>query len=351
MFKDLQVGFSKFGSFLKEFSIKEYFQSVKSLLNSQLEELNILKQKIKDLKTTNIKLGLKHYDSGAVDDSIFRFKIVRRIWPDTHVANYFIGRSYVEKFQYEKASPYIDEYLKSGHKDFLEEAKYCYDIIHNRINLIKTIPSSLVKRYYTLIIEMMDTLIQISSPCPQELLVSRLSTELTKIGKPYGNKVLDIGCGTGFVADKIRKKKLASSIEGIDFTREMIEKCASRKFEEFALFDKLSETSFADFSAKASESYDIIVISEFFNTNTELVDVMNFSKNHLNKNGIIALVIKTAQTISPFEFNRELEEFFFSLEFIQKTFGELRFNILSQDPVKFSDSSSGVVMLLSKIAM
>lgn len=350
MFKDLQIGFNKVSAFMKGFSMKETAQSAKDLINSQIEEIGIIRQKIKDLKTTNIQLGIKHFDLGFIDDSIFRFKLVKRIWPDAVVANYYLGRSYVEKFQYENAAPYIDEYLKSGHKEFLEEAKYCYDIVHNRVNLIKSIPESLVKRYYTLIIEMMDTLIQIPNPCPQELLVSRMSAELTKIGKPYGNTVLDIGCGTGFLAEKIRQKKIASSIDGIDFNREMIQKCAGKKYEEFSLFDKLSEISFHEFSIKSADSFDIIIASEFLNTNAEIGNLLNFSKNHLNKNGLIGLVIKTAETIAPFEFNRELEEFFFSVEFLNQTFAEFRLNVISQDKVTFSDSSSGLVIVLSKIS-
>lgn len=350
MLKDLQIGISKFSAFMRGFSIKETTQSAKDLINAQIEEIAIIRQKIKDLKSTNIKLGIKHFDLGFIDDSIFRFKIVKKIWPDAVIANYYLGRSYVEKYQYEKASPYIDEYLKSGHQDFIEEAKYCYDVIHNRVNLIKSIPESLVKRYYTLIIEMMDALIQIPNPCPQELLVSRLNSELTKIGKPYGNSFLDIGCGTGFVAEKIRQKKMASSIEGLDFNRDMIDKSASKKFEDFALYDKLSEISFHDFSIKSSDSYDVIIASEFLNTNSEIGNLLNFSKNHLNKNGIIGLVIKTAETIAPFEFNRELEEFFFSLEFLNQTFAEFRLNVLTQDKVTFSDSSNGAVVLLSKIS-
>lgn len=350
MFKDLQTGFGKFSAFMKGLSFKDITQSAKDLISSQIEEIAIIRRKIKDLKNTNIQLGIKHFDLGFLDDCIFRFKIVKRIWPEAAVANYYLGRSYVEKFQYEKASPYIDEYLKSGHQEFLEEAKYCYDIVHNRINLIKSIPEGLVKRYYTLIIEMIDTLIQIPNPCPQELLVSRLSAELTKLGKPYGNVVLDIGCGTGFVAEKIRQKKIASTIEGLDFNREMIEKAASKKFEEFALYDKLSEISFHDFSIKSSQSYDIIIASEFLNTNSEIGALIKYCKNHLNKNGVIGLVIKTAETIAPFEFNRELEEFFFNVEFLNQTFTEFRFKVLVQEKVMFADSSSGLVILLSKIS-
>lgn len=350
MLKDLQAGLIKVNSFLRGISIKEISQNAKNLAKAQIEEVSVIRQKLRDLKNTNVNLGIKHYDHGFLDDCIFRFKLVKRIWPDVAVANYYIGRSYVEKFQYEKASSYIDDYLKSGHSEFIEEAKYCYDIIHNRINLIKNIPDRLVKRYFSLIVEMMDTLIQIPNPCPQDLLVNRISSELTKIGKPYGSKILDIGCGTGFVAEKIRHKKIASSIEGIDFSRDMIDIAAAKKHEGFAIYDKLAEISFAEYSAKSEKDYDVIIASEFLNTNSDLPSLLTFAKNHLTKNGLIGLIIKTAPIIAPVEFNRELEEFFFNSDHLSQTFAEFRLNVLSHDKVTFADSSFGIVFVLSKIA-
>lgn len=51
-------------------------------------EFSIIREKCKSLRETNYKLGLKHLENGHLRDAIFRFRFIKKFWPDMLDAHY-----------------------------------------------------------------------------------------------------------------------------------------------------------------------------------------------------------------------------------------------------------------------
>lgn len=312
-------------------------------------ESNIYIAKLKNLKETNYELGVFHYNNGAVHDTIFRFKVVLWIWPNTVKANYFIGRSYIELSKLKKASTYIQKYLESGDEQYREEAKFCYDIINNRPTFIKSIPNTLIAKRFDILAKIYDRIY--STPKihnAREQLMNSISRLLTEIGRPFGNDVLDIGCGTGALAKLIKSNKSAKNIEGIDISKNMIDQASKQTFEGAALYNKLENIDLATFIKQVKTRYDIILAFRVLNYYSDIESFLTFCKENLNSSGIIGIVVNHALTINQFDFNPELEEFLFNLDFLKTQFSKAGLIIKNEIEVNLSDKEKTMCFVLLK---
>lgn len=52
------------------------------------DEFFSIKEKCQDLRQTNFDLGMKHLDDGALPEAIFRFRLIKKFWPDYFDAYY-----------------------------------------------------------------------------------------------------------------------------------------------------------------------------------------------------------------------------------------------------------------------
>lgn len=72
---------TKMASSLKKKSqeLSEFFSSTAQQVQN---EFFIIKEKCSDLANTNYKLGLKHLENGNLSEAIFRFRFVKKFWPN-----------------------------------------------------------------------------------------------------------------------------------------------------------------------------------------------------------------------------------------------------------------------------
>lgn len=68
-------------------------------------EFDEIKSKYDNLLETNYDLGLKHLENGKIPEAIFRFRFIKRIWPDSYRSYYYLAYALT---------------LKGGKKSFLE---------------------------------------------------------------------------------------------------------------------------------------------------------------------------------------------------------------------------------------
>jgi len=322
---------------------------LQSLATAIKAEFNIYTTKLKNLKETNYELGVFHYNNGSVHDTIFRFKLVLLIWPDIVKANYFIGRSYVELSKLKKAASYIQKYLESGDQQYREEAKFCYDIINNRPTFIKSIPNSLIARHYDILAKNYDSIY--SNPKihnAREQLMNAISRLLTEVGRPFGNDVLDVGCGTGALAKLIKSNKSAKNIEGIDISKNMINEASKQTFEGTALYNKLENIDLSSFTTQVKARYDIILAFRVLNYYPDIENFLTFCKGSLNSLGIIGIAVNYTPTVNQFDFNPELEEFAFNLDFLKAEFSKAGLIIKNEIEVNLSDKEKTICFVLLK---
>ena len=86
-----------------------FFSKISDLF---LAEYDSIKEKSKDLSTTNYELGMKHLENGNIKEAIFRFKITKKFWPENYQAHYQLISCLLLNRNFEEAKKAIDELLE-----------------------------------------------------------------------------------------------------------------------------------------------------------------------------------------------------------------------------------------------
>ena len=76
------------------------------------DELSIIKEKCKDLRQTNYELGLMHLEKDNLSEAIFRFRLIKRFWPNFFEAHYQLAYCLALKEKYPAAKKVLKLLLK-----------------------------------------------------------------------------------------------------------------------------------------------------------------------------------------------------------------------------------------------
>ncbi len=348
--KSWRIAYNKAAERLAEnFRGKSIREVISSFFGNLKNEILSIRYKIKDLRKTNYDLGMYHYNTGNLPDALFRFKLLKRFYKDADELDYFIGRCYIERNMAEKARPYIDAYLKSTDTRFREEAKYCYDLSYGRLKNIKKIPISIVERTFDILAPKYNSIFLSKPNPPQDEIYKAISAYMNEIGSPYGNRVLDLGCGTGYIVALLKRHKLAGSAHGVDISSQMLAICRDLKIDDIPCYDTLNRDGLDTLFAKGDASqFDIIIASKvlsYFNDTKKLFDNC---KNILKSKGALALTFKTSNDEEPMQFDAFFEEFQFNYKYIAKQAEESGLLLKNSADVRFPDGDQGKIMLLIK---
>ncbi len=74
----------------KAFGLIDFFQSK---IQETKEEFGDVKSKVSNLLETNYNLGLKHLEKGNISDAVFRFRFIKKFWPECFDAYYQLAYS------------------------------------------------------------------------------------------------------------------------------------------------------------------------------------------------------------------------------------------------------------------
>lgn len=337
-------------------SFKEEFsgRSLKQVISDYIQDIKVqfsgLSGKLHDLRGTNYKLGMEHYERGNFPDAIFRFKMLKRFYPDMKEADYFIARSYFENGNENSAKQFISEYLKSQDQKYRVEAEYTYDVLENRVQNIQVIPTQLAKHTFDVLSYDYDAIYLSSDETPQNTMFSMINSYCVESGSPFGHISLDIGCGTGYIGRMLKSAKIASVINGLDISPRMIEICNSLKNEGLKVYDQCYEQDFDSFilSYNQSTKFSIITISNFLLYYSKLDTCLNYLKPLLSDKGLIAITYKTSLVEGNVSFDPYMEEFRYNDEYVAKVIGDAGLQIQKKTEVTFVDGDKGFCMLLIK---
>lgn len=98
--------------------IDQLVAGVGSLFSRVQDELMLVKEKSKNLRETNLKLGLMHLEKGNLSDAIFRFRFIKKFWPDLYDAYYQLAYCLVLKKRYVEAKQILSElFMKNPNYD------------------------------------------------------------------------------------------------------------------------------------------------------------------------------------------------------------------------------------------
>lgn len=91
------------------------------------DEIIAVKEKSKNLRETNYNLGLKHLENGRLTDAIFRFRLIKKFWPDLFDAYYQLAYCLVLDDKLDEAKNVLEELL-SKNPDYDQKA---YDLLES----------------------------------------------------------------------------------------------------------------------------------------------------------------------------------------------------------------------------
>lgn len=77
------------------------------------DEYHLIRSKMKNLRETNYKLGLQHMKDGHLIDATFRFRMIRKFWPDLLDAHYQLAYCLLLKKKPEKAKEVLQNLVKN----------------------------------------------------------------------------------------------------------------------------------------------------------------------------------------------------------------------------------------------
>lgn len=73
------------------------------------KELELIKTKSQNLLESNYQLGLRHIEKGNLGDAIFRFRFIKKFWPNHYDTYIQLANCYIIKKRYNKALLVLDE--------------------------------------------------------------------------------------------------------------------------------------------------------------------------------------------------------------------------------------------------
>ena len=77
-------------------------------------EKSLIKEKMKDLHSTNFELGLKHLENGRLKDASIRFFLMRKFWPDDPDAYFQHAYCLILRNKNEAAKKVLEELLRKN---------------------------------------------------------------------------------------------------------------------------------------------------------------------------------------------------------------------------------------------
>ncbi len=308
------------------------------------------KAAFKDLRKTNYDLGLTHYYKGNYYDARLRFKILKWFKADTPEINYFIGRTYFEQGNFKKAKEYLNLYKASNDQRLRSETDYTLNIIDGKFEDITSIPPSLISHTFDLLSPFYNEYISSNKESSTFKLYSNVNRLITEKGKPFGNNILDLGCGTGTIGKLCRQNKIASYITGVDLSQLMVEQCKEVKFEDFSVYNEIHKTNALEYTSNSQkdQKFDIIFASDLPLYCSNFTDIIKNTANTTVDKGILAFSCKTHLDSQDIIFNPAKEEFTYNLDYITKACTE-NWQIIHQESTSFVDGDEGIIIILQKV--
>lgn len=137
--------------------------------------------------------------------------------------------------------------------------------------------------------------------------------------------ILDIGCGTGLVGERIRS--LAGTLTGVDLSSRMLEQAKARR-----IYDRLVCADLVDFLAVESRTFDLVVAGDVFIYIGDLSSVMREVRRVLRAKGLLAFTVETKQEDAVDFVLRPRLRYAQSLGYLRRLAEHNRFTILDAKP-------------------
>jgi len=333
-----------YSQLIADMRLKESFYAIKNFdWNGYYLEM---KDKLQNLSRTNYELALYHLATNHLSDAKLRFRIARYLDKDNKYTDtdYYIGLCYYQEFKYEQAKKHLQLHLSQDNPSYAEESDFCLKVADNRLSEITHVPAALIS-YKA------DQAAGLHIPAPtsiQQGLLRQVNSYLQLNSKPFGNNILDLGCGTGTIGFLARQLKLASFISGVDISQSMLKIAQGGKVDGVDAYNAVINANIADYITTTNHhDFDVIFADDSLGSLSQIEETLLSLGKLISAKGVIAISIRTTDQEKPL-FNPFAQQFMFNQEHLAKTAAQAKLQIFFQEKVSFPNGDAGALMLLVK---
>jgi len=116
--------------------LETFFGFFSGLIDNVAKEISTIREKCNNLRETNYKNGLYHLEKGHLKDAIFRFRFIKKFWPDLYDAYYQLAYCLILNQEYIEARQILTELLEKK-PDFDNKARDLLEHLNSSIETYK----------------------------------------------------------------------------------------------------------------------------------------------------------------------------------------------------------------------
>lgn len=296
-------------------------------------EIPVIISKLKTPVNTQYRLGMLHISKGNLNDARFRFFLATLFDKSHYKAHYRLGWCNLQRGQIIKAKKSFQTALML--KKDLPEPKFWIDVIEGKSP--HTVPTSIT-------MEDADRWADIYEDFFTKNLKYKGHEHISEAIKEFleeDKSILDLGCGTGLVADEIKKINEKTNITGVDISSKMLEKANAKN-----IYGKLIEGNFLEFLASEKEKYDIITASYVTDFLGDMKRFFELSNQALKKDGILAFTAFSGE--KDYEITIETATYTHSEKYIKSYASATGFESLRNEKKEILENADGNVYVFKK---
>lgn len=249
---------------------------------------------------SNYNLGVEFYNDNRVSDAIMRFKLSTLMNSRNGEAFLWLGKSYLLKNEIDKAIIAFETANKLKAKN--KEQEYFYNLyVKNNYKIYAD--EAITKNFFAKFASVINEYFIENYAYNGAKNIADLFFDEIKQDKAL---ILDLGCGSGCLANILKHKNKNLTIEGLDYAREAIEICKNIKISEQKLstndesqetidlnsankvekesyiYDKLHKVSLEKLDLDKKVKYEAIIARGIFNYvadfDAAIKNLVNYSK-------------------------------------------------------------------------
>ncbi|AZL16195.1 methyltransferase domain-containing protein [Rickettsiales endosymbiont of Stachyamoeba lipophora] len=193
---------------------------------------------------------------------------------------------YYKLKDYDKAKEYYTKILIANPGD--EEAKILIEAFEN--GKAEIIPDNIVANLFDNYANDFDThLVQVLQYQTPTLMCNVLKKFIHLVQPNLDLKVLDLGCGTGLMAQELEKNNFTQEVKitGVDLSLNMINIARSKN-----LYNKLYTDDIEKYLNQENRNYHLILASDVFVYIGNINNIIKLCKQHLKSNGLLVFSVE-----------------------------------------------------------
>jgi len=274
----------------------------------------IARGKSKDLVKTNYELGLYHMSQRNISDAILRFFLTTLLRPDHLLAHYQLGRCYMIKGLYAKASREFHKVLalKEDHPESLY-----YLAVLGEITPPNHLPGAIIEEHFDMIApQYNDNILAELHYTGHTQIAEKIATQLpAELTAP---SVLDLGCGTGLCGSEIKKRLPAATVTGIDIAANMLSQATRLYVGGSLIYQTTEKKSIAAILEEKAGTYNIIISGMALHYIGELRPIFDGIRPMLADDGVFVFTVQHSEGRG-MALTEDMKNFAYSQAYIKET--------------------------------